>query len=122
MTSSLAVTDRLLDAVQTALDVLVRAAGPYGGLMPSMLDRQSGDILARALDESKSMVADANRRIEAVFRDLREKKGSREAIVEAKAAITETVTDIEQKRARIPERKKTDARKPVDTLEAGMDV
>ena len=36
---------RLLSAVETALDALIAASGPYGGLVPSLLDRADGTML-----------------------------------------------------------------------------
>ena len=83
---------------------------------------RKNDIIAGALDESKRIVADTNRRIESAIRELREKGASREAIQEVKAAVRETSAELEQKSEAVPARKPKTERKPVGELKQGQAV
>jgi DNA mismatch repair protein MutS2 len=86
------------------------------------LTSKKNDLMTAALDESKQIVADANRRIEATIRELRDKSASHEAIVAAKTAVRETADTLTEKTAHIPVKQEKKPRKPVTTLAAGQHV
>ena len=79
-------------------------------------------LMREAIEESQTVMKDANRSIESAIRAIKENNASREAIAEAKKLVRQQTETIQKAAQKLPKKTKVSNRKPITELYKGLIV
>ena len=74
------------------------------------INRQKKEILAKAKEEAKQLLAESNALIENTIREIRESQADKERTMQARKSLSDFKTKVEQKEERAPKLKKKRAK------------